>query len=238
MMGVREENPNNQHRTPSRPQMRRDSLSSLYRQYYSRIADKKVVFEFTRAVDYLHQYGLLRSRLHGKVVAPIQGDPLDRHSHILVMRKDNLVVGGARLTIKTPRSRHLLPLEHNDFLLEKVFPDYDLAHTKYAELSGLVTLQEFASCVNNEKIAQHILRKVRSSGVRYVFIEASAPQARHFADMFAALGAHFTLAPITVPERDAHEGVTMHLMIHDSATTPDEYTQATAVVSQPEPENA
>jgi hypothetical protein len=134
---------------------------------------KELVFEFTRDVGYLHQYYMLRDRerfnIWGKSLPAVQEDEMDRQSHILITRRDNQVMAGGRLTISSPRRPLLLPMEQGDFRLQQAFPELNLEHHKYAEVSCVVIEDEFLNEDSLRTVFQHLYRKIVATRVEFVF---------------------------------------------------------------------
>jgi len=66
-------------------------------------------------------------------------DDTDRDSFIVLVRRANLVAGGARLTISTPPNPRRLPLEEAGFSLEACafLSDLDLHRNPYGEISRM-----------------------------------------------------------------------------------------------------
>ena len=179
---------------------------------------KELVFEFTRDVGHLHQYYVLRSReqahIWGFSAAQIREDEMDRQSHILVARRDNQVMAGARLTISSPRRPLSLPMEQNGFRLDKAFPDLGLGNRKYAEISRVVIETEFQDDSSLLMIFQHLYRKIIATRVEYIFGTAPAGIAASYQRFSHAMGLNIrTYSSEEFPEIMDDDGIKMHLIV-------------------------
>ena len=103
---------------------------SLTRRYgKTKKKSEELVFEFTRDPALIHQYHRIYEEqfriVHHAVNYRSQQDEHDRNGYIMIVRDGNLCVGGARLSIKTPRKRQSLPIEMNEFRLSDYFPQLE-----------------------------------------------------------------------------------------------------------------
>lgn len=100
--------------------------------------------EFTREPDLIHQYFRIYQS-ECRIIPEFLKDEEEYNSKssILVVRRGNLVVGGARLFLKTPRLQKKFLLELAGFDLNSHFPDLDAKQMRYAELCRLVLLPDY-----------------------------------------------------------------------------------------------
>src|SRR2546425_235825 len=109
-----------------------DKEETLARRYSrKRYLLENLTFEFTRDRGLLHQYYEIRKNEYNAVYSKLfhvdknyydgESDH-DRSGHIMVVRGGNFCVGGVRININTPRKPQLLPVEIEDFRVEKYFP--------------------------------------------------------------------------------------------------------------------
>jgi len=150
-------------------------FSSLRKSYHfkSNEMDKNISFEFTKDPGLLCQYYNIREReLKSVYYAPsFNGDETDydRNGHVLVAKMDGFCIGGARLFITSPRRPALLPLEINDFRIDKYFPELKQKEMTYAQVSWLSLLPQFDSDANKLKMVRHLFRKAAANGVKKLF---------------------------------------------------------------------
>jgi hypothetical protein len=153
----------------------------------------EIMFEFTRDPAYLHQYYLLRARLESPIASLsqmfAQADAFDARSHILVARKGNQVIAGARLTISSPRLPQSLPMEADSVDVAPLLQHYDLSERKYAEVSAWVIEPEFLNNSLYDKLFYHLNRKMLAAGVVRYFGLAPEFVVKQFRQMMRGRGA-------------------------------------------------
>lgn len=182
--------------------------------------EPEVVFEFTRDPGFLQQYYNLRERMYisvwGLQEFNGQEDEFDRKSHILVARKGNMVVGGARITVKTPRMPNLLPMEGRDINLERQITDLKLRHCRYGEFSRLALLPEYRGGEYTQAIYEALNRKSIALNLKYVFAISPVAQARSYKKSYMAMGFDYTIRnDVTIPDNPEFEGIKMCLSVLD-----------------------
>jgi hypothetical protein len=178
-----------------------------------------LVYEFTRDPGYLHQYYVLRERMYAQVLGlksfSGEEDEYDRQSHILILRRGNMCVGGARLTVKGPRQTGYLPMEEKGFVLSEIIPEIAQKELKYSEVSRLAVLSEFSGNEVTKHMFWHLNRKRMALGVPYVFCIASPIQVRLYRRHATSVGIDFSvLNHIQVPDKPIYEGIKMCLHMH------------------------
>ena len=202
-----------------------------------------LVFEYTKDPALLQQYYELRASAYRRVWQlddfPAQEDKYDQRSHILVVRNGNLVIGGVRLTVKTPRRALSLPMEQNGFSLSAALPSHGLEYLKHGELSRLVIPEEYTQTVLLTDIIRQLHRKANALGLSYLFAIGPAATARHYRRCYHALDHNFgILNEVEIPEEDGHFGIRMYLMYSEmepealnDAQIPTEIIANTAVLA-------
>lgn len=206
------------------------ALYARFSRPVKKIAD--LTFEFTRDKGLLQQYYNLREEMYTRVWGlshfNAQEDEFDRRSHIVVARRGRQVVGGARLTIHSPRNPLPLPMECEEFCLEKLLPkEYGLAHCRYGEFSRLAVLPEFAGL--SYDFAAQIRRKSIANGLSYTFAISPLPQIRNFRQTANKLKlTSEVLRDIHVPPKDGYDGE-MYLLMIDLR---DQYAQGKVLATE------
>ena len=195
----------------------RGSLEGLIRRMETSRKPPELVFEFTRDEGYLHQYFLLRgdllSRSYNWDDYTGEREALDDLSHILVVRRGNQVVGGVRLTPRSPRKHVPFVLEHGQMSLIDALPEYKLAYTKHSEVGRMIIMEEF----QNKRISFEMFRRLHEKAVvlnlRYNFFSVSARSARLFQLICKHYGYRFMdLRHVPIPARN-EKGEKLHLVM-------------------------
>lgn len=140
-----------------------------------------LVYEFTREPDLLHQYFRVYQSECRMIPEFLKDEEeYNRKSHILVVRDGNLVVGGARLFIKSPRLQKKFLLELAGFDLNAHFPELDAKQMRYAELSRLVLLPDYRKMNILKEVLFHIGRKCVSMNLDVFFAAAPMTNVRFY----------------------------------------------------------
>ena len=105
-------------------------------------------------------------------------DEYDVQSHILILHRDGICLGGARLFIREEYNSLLLPMETEEFCLKDLLPELDFVNNKYGELSRVVLSKELQTDNYSAQMYKNIAQKGREYGVRYIFAVAPLLQAR------------------------------------------------------------
>lgn len=150
-----------------------------------------LVYEFTRDPELLHQYyRIFNSQC--RVVSSLEylekEEQYNKRSHIMVVREGNLVVGGARITINTPRQNHPLPLEIGEFRLTSLFPDLEAKQQRYAEFSRLAVLPDYRGADVLRQIIINVYRKCVALDIHYIFAAAPLVNGRSYRQICKAIG--------------------------------------------------
>lgn len=162
----------------------------LFRRY-KRIPKKKQnpTIEFTREPTLIHQY-LEIYHSECRIIPEFleAEEEYNSRSQILVVRVGNLVVGGGRLFVVTPRTRKKLLLELAGFTLDKCFPDLENKQMTYAEISRLVLLPDFRGEDVLRKIFVQLHRKCVALGVDIFFAAAPLANVRSYRKILKSIG--------------------------------------------------
>lgn len=169
-----------------------EALALRYGRARRKSIQKNLIFEFTRDPALLHQYyGIYEEQFRAVHNATryshSEEDEHDRHGHIVVARIGNQCVGGARLSVKTPRQPHLLPVELNDFRLEHHFPELAQKQMRYGQVGRFCLLPDFRGGQNTRMLLWHLYRKAAALNLDIIFGTAPMSNARVYLQNFAAM---------------------------------------------------
>lgn len=152
---------------------------------------KELVFEFTKDPGLLHQYHVIYERefraMHNPNYTHVEDDH-DRRSHFLIVRRGNFVVGGARLSVKTPRQPQALPIEMNGFRVEEHFPYLGQKELSYGQVGRVCLLPEFRDGLTTRMIFWHIHRKSVALGISELFGTATLVSVRSYRQSCRSIG--------------------------------------------------
>jgi hypothetical protein len=187
---------------------------------YSRFTKKKeeLVYEFTRDPALIHQYyriyeeefkAVLDAEYHHN-----SADEHDQRGHFLIVRRGKLCIGGARISVKTPRQPNLLPVEAANFRLEDHFPELRQKEMRVGQAGRFCLLPEFRGGAVTREMQRHITRKAIALNLDMFFATAPLLNARVYKQNCVALGfkdvkIHFD---IQLPEYPMCEEVKFYLI--------------------------
>ena len=179
-----------------------------------------MAYEFTKDPGLLHQYYRLREDMFISVWGlehfTAQEEAHDRVSDIMVAHQGLHCIAGGRITISSPNHRVALPMEKEDFQIQQLMTDLDLADHTYCEFSRLAILPDFRGGVVFPEMARRFIRKAISEGVEYAFNIAPIPLARSYRQTMQMFGLKWELCPsVKIPEREEYEGIRMMLSVMD-----------------------
>ncbi|MBY0355234.1 MAG: hypothetical protein K2Q12_05835 [Rickettsiales bacterium] len=182
-----------------------------------RIAEpEEVIIEPTNRMEYLHQYFFIREYIYSRDLGleNFSGaeDAIDQYSHFIVARKGEFCFGGARLTISYADTPSILPLEHDEFRISKLFPR--LAGVTYCELGRTALLPAYRSGEHLNAIFAAAIDLAINEGCK-VFLGASPRVvARRFCTAFRQHGYPAMVHPtLAVPKQAVHEGIDLSFLI-------------------------
>ena len=166
----------------------------------------------------LHQYYNIREQefksVYGAKNFKGEETEFDRDGEILIVRKGNQCVGGARLFISTPRLRKKLPLEINDFSLDKYFPKLKQKEMIYAQASGFTLLEEFRGGDVTRMLFNRLYNRVVALGGDMIFAAPPILNARVYKQNCIAMGLQNVKIhnDIELPRFPTYEEVKCYLM--------------------------
>jgi hypothetical protein len=166
---------------------------SLVRRYgKSKKKHSELVFEFTRDPALIHQYHRIYEEqfriVHQAVNYRSVQDEHDRNGYIMIVREGNLCVGGARLSVKTPRKPQPLPIEMNEFRLANYFPKLEQKEMKYGQIGRFCLLPEYWGGTATRLLLTNLYRKSVALGLDMIFGTAPISNARAYMKNFSAMG--------------------------------------------------
>ncbi len=176
-----------------------------------------LTFEFSRDPALLHQYFRLYESECRVVDVPQfcnAEEEYNRKGHIIVVRKGNQCIGGARISVRSPRNPAPLPLEIGNFRLDSLFPELCAKEMHYAELSRLVLLPEFRTGDITRELFYHFYRKSLAIGIHMMFAAAPLSNARMYRVNCKAVGLRQTTihTEIDLPPYPGFEDVKDYLI--------------------------
>jgi hypothetical protein len=185
----------------------------------SQAVAQPLAFEFTRDTTLLDQYYRIyeerfRALYNAHQYRHGTEDEDDRRSEILIARSGDLCVGGARLTIKTPEHRALLPMEIAGFRIEERLPQLVSAGTRYGQIGRICLTEELSGGPATRMLLWHLFRRVVELDLVKIFGTAPMPNARLYRQHCMAMGltdvrVHYDVALPTYPMCD---GLTFYLV--------------------------
>lgn len=207
---------------PVMQQPRRALAQDMLSKRFSRPArvPEKVTYELTNDAGYLFQYYRLREEMFISVwgLEHFTGekDEFDEHSDIMVARVGNHVIGGCRLTFSTAEDRSPLPMEKRAFDLKTLFPQLDLTHYTYVEISRMAILPEYQNSVVMLELSRQMLKRGAEKHARFAFTLSPTGLARNYRKAAMLFGLKWNiLNNIEVPDREEYEGIKMVLSMLD-----------------------
>ncbi len=159
----------------------------------------ELVYEFTKDPALLHQYHEIYERefrtVHDANSYHTVEDDHDRRAHILVVRRGNFCVGGARINITSPRQPHPLPIEIGDFKIDDHFPQLRQKELSYGQLGRFCLLPEFRGGMITRMMFWHIHRKSVALGLSELFGTATKIGVRSYKRDCRAIGLEAKIHP-------------------------------------------
>jgi hypothetical protein len=172
-----------------------------------------ITFEFSTEKFLLNQYYELREKCYRNdlMLPNFSGEPdiYDTTGNIFIARKDDVVIGGARMNISSPNERIILPLEEDGFIMQQLFPELHLENKSYFETSRFVVDYLYRShnlvC---SKITASVAKKAIQNGCEYQFSISPVLSARNTKKICNNLGMkHEILTDIKVPIKPIYSGL-------------------------------
>ena len=166
----------------------------------------------------LHQYYNIREQefksVYGAKNFKGEETEFDRDGEILIVRKGNQCVGGARLFISTPRLRKKLPLEINDFSLDKYFPELKQKEMSYGQASGFTLLPEFRGGDVTNMLFRRLYHRAIASNIDIIFAVTTILNARVYRQNCISMGLYDVMIhnDIELPDSPEYESVKCYLV--------------------------
>lgn len=184
-----------------------------------------LAFEFTHDPSLLAQYHAIYERefrvVHEAWDYRHTEDEHDRRGNFLVVRRGEVVVGGARLSIKTLQQPDLLPIEMEDFRIEGHFPYLADAKLSYGQVGRVCLLPSLRDGSVTRVMFWHIHRQAFALGLHDLFDTATLVGARTYKRHCRALGLDVEIyTDIDLPEYPMCDGLRFCLTKTDVAKAP------------------
>lgn len=222
-----------------------NTLQSVYSEKRGNVPSQQrseITYEFTDDKVWLEKYSVLRRSLY-EADPKFKGfrdfsysgyeDYKEPGSAMLVGKSGKRCAGGGRLTICSPGSGILLPLERDVvpppgkefYRLKDQFPELNLEQVKYCEFNRIVInpFYRYSDCM--EQLFRHIFYAAKLQGVKYLFGFGDFARGRVYRTLVYKI---FKIKGIfldsDVPIKEDYEGVKMRLMMCclDDVIVPDE----------------
>lgn len=198
--------------------------------------DQKLEYVFTSDTELLQDYFKVRKQVYMETFRiedfSTHDDAYDDTSctDFLLVFSHGKVVGGSRLTFHFSNTDKTLPMEDHNFLLDTMFPSFNLRQKTYIEITRMAVLPEYrvGREVGNTMIKLQVIRAV-DKGAEYLFSVTPLVQGRNNRMHFRKLGYEMkTCNDVIVPDKPAYEGKKMYLAITDIHNKyPIEYEEST-----------
>lgn len=189
------------------------------------LSGEEVVFTTAPSRDQLQAYFHLRSLCYREVIGLhlAEGeDEDDRHAEFVLALSAGRVIGGIRLVFCERGSHHLLPLENENFVLERLYPDLQLPQKTYFEAGRLAIDRPFRRPDVATGLYARMIALGQRRGSSYMFAVApcGAP-VRYHRKIFAMIGVNYEIQPIVAPPKPPYENIAPCLTLVRFAGLPD-----------------
>jgi len=194
------------------------ALETEYNETFLRVRRKfeaaTITYEYTTDPKLLEQYYKVREQCYREDLHlddfSGEEDEYDRTGHIIVARKGDVVIGGARLVISTPKNRIKLPLEEEGFQVQELFPDMNLENVGYCEFTRFVVLPEYRKGEACTEISRMLVNQAVKEGCLYQFCISPLLQSRNYRAVGKNIGVlHVIRKDIKVPYKDIYRNLNM-----------------------------
>lgn len=178
------------------------------------LTGKDVVFTTLPSREQMQAYFHLRSHCYMEVMGLdlAEGeDEDDRQARFVLALSGGEVIGGVRLVFREPASPKLpklLPLENESFILERLYPDFQLAQKTYFEAGRLSIKKTFRCADINAGLYAYMMALGQRYGSSYMFAVApcGAP-VRYHRKIFAMIGVNYEIQPVVAPSKPLYESI-------------------------------
>lgn len=141
--------------------------------------DSCLIYEFTDNSVYMDQYSELVKQYYKKDLnLDLAASDMDKdlcclksNERLFIVRENEEVIGGARLSFSSINAGTLLPMESSEFRVETLLPK-DYAQSSYAELGRLVLNPDFRGKEVLARIIQQLSEFTLQQGGGYLFVLA------------------------------------------------------------------
>lgn len=189
------------------------------------LTGKEVVFTTRPSREQMLAYFHLRSRCYLEVMGlhlEEGEDEDDSQAKFVLALSGGEVVGGIRLVFCAPGAQRLLPLENENFVLARLFPDFQLPQKTYFEAGRLAIVRPFRRPDVNAGLYAYMLALGQKRGSSYMF--AAAPcgaRVRYHRKIFAMIGVNYEIQPLVAPPKPPYENIAPCLSFVKFAGLPD-----------------
>lgn len=135
-------------------------------------------------------------------------DDFDRNGYLLIAHDQERCVGGIRLSVSTPETPQLLPLEMNGFMLQELFPEIARNRESYSQWTRLALLPEYRTPEILQKMALMLIWQAKRLGCSYSFNVAGMNRARLYQRLHRVQGFHYEiLRDLKIPAEGSFRGL-------------------------------
>ena len=172
-----------------------------------------ITFEFSTEKFLLNQYYELREKCYRNdlMLPNFSGEPdiYDSTGNIFIARKDDVVIGGARMNISSHNERIILPLEEDGFIMQQLFPELHLENKSYFETARFVVDYPYRHLTSIGIIISYsVIKKAIENKCAYQFTIATLVNSRNIRKICNNLGMkHEILTDIKVPIKPIYSGL-------------------------------
>jgi hypothetical protein len=168
--------------------------------------------------DLIKQYFSLRQKVYTEYwqLKNFSGgeDNYDKIGHILLTLKGKECVGGIRLITHKAGSSIMLPMEEENFELQKLFPELNLRGKAYGEIGRAIMLPECMDGKHSREMYRLICLKSKELNHHYAFAVAPVVSARKYRIVTGSFGLKTEIRKdVPIPASPSYENIPMHLII-------------------------
>ena len=120
-------------------------------------------------------------------------DKFDRSGYLLIALDRQQCIGGVRLSISTPESPLLLPLEINGFMLQERFPDIARNKESYSQWTRLALKLEYRASEVLHRMALVMIQQTKRLQCSYSFNVAGMNRARLYQRLHRLQGFNYEI---------------------------------------------
>lgn len=178
---------------------------------------------FTKKPQLLETYYALRQKVYTETwrLEHYSGieDSYDPKSDIILIEKEQKIIGGLRVLLHFPCDDFLLPLETEDFKLATLLPHLGLDKAAYAEVGRTFIEPRHMNGKDIELAIALSIHRVYIHKAKYLFFISPLPAARRFKVFLKTLKLNYeTVNHLPIPKLDCYENLPMQLTYIDLST--------------------